>query len=532
MNSRSANKLHTWVQLLLVLAIAIVANHLSSQHFGRLDLTKNASHTLSIASADISSQLQKPLLAKVIFTPNLKAPYNNIEADLIDKLNAFKAYSNGHIEVEVIHPSGTREDKETAEQFGVTAIQYRFRSHDRFEMKSVYMGLALVYGDGQRTINPITTTQTLEYQLAATILSLSTPQEDKKVVGYLQGNGEPNLMQFSGENPIAKLTAQLSEQYQLLPVVLGGPNGVPEEIDALLVVGPQSKLHPFARYQLDQFLMRGGSLAMFLSNIRPDFNTFKATPVDHGLDPLLGHYGVTINKDTLVDRKSNEKMPLPVRIGKRTQNVPLNYPLIPTTTNMQASSPVSRGLERAILPFSSSLTVNSDLPTGVHGAVWLQTEDSAVSMRGLIHIRPDVVSRSVPDEVQDSFGVAAGLSGSFTSYYAGKPIPTPAHISGDDQPLQKMESERILDGAPARIAVVSSADFVANNPEFVLNTIDWTLQDRSLISIRNRATDSFDLRAPEPDDLLTYKLGIVGFPLLLLIILGSFVTLRARRHSR
>ena len=81
--------------------------------------------------------------------------------------------------------------------------------------------------------------------------------------------------------------------------------------------------------------MRGGALGVFATNTKPDMRTLGAQSVYHGLDGLLGHYGVRLNRDIVVDRKQNGVMNFPVRQGNAVRSVQINYPLIPTTALLQ-----------------------------------------------------------------------------------------------------------------------------------------------------------------------------------------------------
>ena len=76
-----------------------------------------------------------------------------------------------------------------------------------------------------------------------------------------------------------------------------------------------------ALYQIDQFVMRGGSLGVFLTHYRADMRRLRAEEIYHGLDTLLGHYGIIVNRDVIVDRIYNGQMKIPVRSGKNRQMV-------------------------------------------------------------------------------------------------------------------------------------------------------------------------------------------------------------------
>ena len=64
------------------------------------------------------------------------------------------------------------------------------------------------------------------------------------------------------------------------------------------------------------------------------------------MEPLLGHYGVQVNRDLLVDRVNNGRMTFPIRYGETVRPVQLNYPLIPKLTQVNDNAQLSKGLIR------------------------------------------------------------------------------------------------------------------------------------------------------------------------------------------
>ena len=126
-----------------------------------------------------------------------------------------------------------------ARQFGITPIDYRYRTDGLSELRKVMMGVALIYGDRQASLPAVTQLETLEYELAKAMRGL-TSDEPKKVIGYTLGNGEPNLGAARG--PLENLRNQLLDRYAFVPVEIGGASGVPDDVDALWVVGPQKQL--------------------------------------------------------------------------------------------------------------------------------------------------------------------------------------------------------------------------------------------------------------------------------------------------
>ena len=518
---------HAWAQAGLWIVIAVLLNHIASAWFARVDLTEDQRYTLSPTAQGVMKKLDKPLLARVFFTGDLEAPYNNYQQATVEKLEELRAWSGGRMEIEVLDPTGNKDLEEEAQRFGVLPIQYTLRSSGRAEVKQVYMGVSFVYGDRQEAVSSITVIDTLEYDLTRAIHALTVSSDERKTVAYLQGNGEPDLATFDSKNPIGTLRDRLMQTYTLQPLSLGGEEGVPDEVDVLLVIGPQQSVPDRTQYQLDQFVMRGGSVAFFIGSYRADWRTMRSAEVRHDLNALLGSYGVQLNKDAIVDRTTNERMRVPVTTPRGQQLVTVNYPLIPVTAKVNKTHVVSQKLDRVVAPFASSVELADVLPDAVEGQVLIESNVTSTRMFGLRHLRPEVFKTPAPGEEKGPWPFAIALQGRFSSFFADRAIPPlPGEETAPDDPTSKL-----LDGEPAQVIVVSSADFVANNLPFVLNAVDWMVQDESLITIRSRSADFPVLEAPAPERINTVRAGIVLPPLLVLFLLGGAVWFGSRRSS-
>ncbi|MEC7947404.1 MAG: GldG family protein [Myxococcota bacterium] len=512
---------HAWLQAGLVLVIVVLLNAWAARSFLRVDLTEDRLYSLDIASRTIMYRLDKPLVAKVYFTGGLQAPYNNHEQALVDKLEDFRAYSRGLMEIEVVDPTNVKELEEEARRFGIEPIQYRYRSSSVTEMKKVFMGVALVHGGRQEVLPAVTRVETLEYDLARAVRSLVT-EEEPKVIGWSVANGEPSLLE--GKGPLGTIRDRLAEDYVLKSIELGGEGGVDDEVDALFVVGPQRPLSDRALYQLDQFLMRGGALAVFATNTKPDLRTLRPRNVYHGLEAILGHYGVKLNRDVVVDRAQNGVMRFPVRQGKYTVQMPVNYPLIPRATELDRDSAVVKDLDNMLFPFVSSLQVADNLPSELETRVLAATSPTSGRIKGIRTIDPSAYKVVAGGEERGSFPVLVSMNGSWPSYFADKDIPR-ADGARPDDPAGKLRQS-----APTRLVVSGSADFVANNIAFVLNLADWMLEDESLISIRSKSVQLAKLDPVESGQASMLKaVNILGGSALLLVF--GLVRWFARREK-
>jgi ABC-2 type transport system permease protein len=531
MHKRLSLLMDAWIQLAALLLVLVLANALAARHFTRLDLTRDHVYTLSDASRALAGRLDKPLFVKVYFTQGLEAPYNNHERMLVDKLEEFRAYSGGLMDLQVVDPTGKKELEEEAQRFGIRPIQYAYRGSDRSELKRVFMGASFIYGEQQTALDAVTQVATIEYDIARTLHRLVTGDE-QKVIGFTTGHGEVDVLRASG--PLETLRNQLVDAYQVVPVTLGGEEGVPEEVDALLMLGPQQQVSERARYQLDQHLMRGGSLAVFLTNYRTDLRTLQPTEIFHGMEGFLGQLGAVVNRDLIIDREQNGKMRVPVRQGRYVVQVPVNHPAIPRVTDLADDSPIVKSLDQMLFPFASSIDISELLPAGVEAAVLARGSAAASRFQGVRTFDPGAYQRAIPGEEPGQWPVMVALVGAFESTFAELPIPavpaeTPfgaAAVTPDDP------ASKITQGAPARLVVSGSADSAANNVAMVLNLVDWMCQDESLIGIRSKAVQLPPLDQPETATLrwLVAINGLGGT--LLLLLFGALRALLQRRRVR
>ena len=508
-------RLDNWLQLFLVIGIIILINSLSAQYFFRVDLTKDNLHSLELSTRALVWKLDKPLYAKVYFTGNLQNPYNNHETIVLEKLEELQAYSKGWLKIERLDPTNRKELEAQAKGFGIDPINYSYKSRTSKELKKVFMGVALVYGDRQEAIPAITRVETLEYDIARALRRLISEEQEKSIIGLTTGHGEPDII--GGQGPLEALRLRLEENYTLKTVTLGTDEEVPDDVDILWVVGPQRAFTVRALYQLDQFIMQGGAAGIFLSGTKPNLRTLQAEPIYHGLEGLLAHYGIQVNRDVIVDRVHNGEMAFPVRQGKLVRQVQISYPLIPRANDIKKDLPVMRGLESMLVPFVSSVELQDPLPVQVEGEVWASSSKESGKIVGLLTINPQAFLQRALGEMIGSYPVLVQLNGTWTSFFADKTPPNPNDIA------------KITQGAPARIVVGGSADMVANNLPFMLNLADWLVEDEALINIRSKIIQLPKMEAAEEGTEQRYKLfNLLTGSILILLFGGIRMIIRKR----
>ncbi len=380
-----------------------------------------------------------------------------------------------------------------AKGFGIQPVPRQYRSQNRAEVRHVFMGLALVYGEKQEVLPAITQIDTLEYDLARALKNLVSG-EDRRTIAFSAGHGEPDLQNARGRSSPSATSS--IERYKVASIPLGGRGMIPDDVDAMIVIGPQRTLNERAVYQLDQFLMRGGLLALFISNTKPDFRVMRPLNVYHGLDAFLGHLGVQVNRDIVIDRTSNGVMRLPVVQGNRRLQVPVNYPLIPQATDLSRDSLVVKDLDAMLFPFVSTLGLVEPAPDGVTSEVMARSSATSSRLKGLRTIEPAAFQATSDLEEKGPWPLIVSMTGTWRSISDGgrPPEADPDMGPANPDPQAPPDTAFLRDSAPTRVVVAGSADFVANNVPFVLNLADWLVQDENLIAIRSKQVRLAELR--------------------------------------
>lgn len=516
-------------QMLLVVLIVLFANLLAADHVLRLDLTTDRLHSLDEASKAIVAGLDRPLVVRAYVSGGLEAPYNNHEQAIRDKVEEFAVYSRGRMRVKVVDPADDPALLEEARSYGLTPLEYTVRTADRAELRKVWMGAVVLYGDRTEVLPTLTRLGSLEYDLAAAIDRASTKAEDIPILAWSVGHGEPDPTRAEG--PLRAMIEAIGKKFVIAPVELGGPGLLDDKIDALVVIGPSSPLPDRALWQIDQFLMKGKGAAIFVTNNRPDLRAMRPVRVGSGLDPLLGHYGVELRRDIVLDRVANGAMRMPVREGDRMGSREVNTPLIPKATELSRRSPLTSGLDGMLFPFASSLGVASPLPEGVSAEVLARSADTAGAVQSLKTMDPEALVNVLSSEKRGPFDLLVALTGAWRSFFETRATPPPDPAVPEEQDGLVAESAPVVEGAPARLVVAGSADFVLNNPTFMLNVVDWLVQDEALIGIRSKLASVASLRPTGSGERAGWRaFNLLTAPILLALVWATrSLRLRERR---
>ncbi|MDM8540614.1 GldG family protein [Desulfococcaceae bacterium HSG9] len=170
-----------YLKLFIYLVVVVLINLVGATLFFRLDLTENNLYTLSEGSQKVVATLSEPLTINVFFTKDLPAPHNNTERYLHDLLEEYHRNGNRFFNYQFfdVDPesegvsSKTQENREIANNYGISPIQIQLIEKDQVKFTKAYMGLVIIHGDQIERIPTITSTEGLEYKLTTAIQKLN-----------------------------------------------------------------------------------------------------------------------------------------------------------------------------------------------------------------------------------------------------------------------------------------------------------------------------------------------------------------------
>jgi len=266
--SEKKKRLETWLYsaagVVGILVIMVAANWIFGSIRARIDLTESRLFTLSKGTGELIKGLDTQVSLRFYATGDeampvfMKAYARQVE----DLLLEIKGNSGGKIVLQKFDPKPDSDAADSAELDGVSAQAVDL---DR----SIYLGLAASSLDNVAALPFLSPSREdlLEYDIARLIAQVSRPK--KAVIGVMSSlpvfGSAPNPMMMQMGQRGSELWAFLSDlqgDYDVREVQASATE-IDKEITLLLVVHPAG-ITEESEYAIDQFLMRGGRLMIFV----------------------------------------------------------------------------------------------------------------------------------------------------------------------------------------------------------------------------------------------------------------------------
>jgi len=490
----SQDKISTVLLVIIILAIVAVVNVLADRFFRRLDLTENKIYTISETTRSMLSELDDVVSIRAYFSKKLPVQLSHLPSEVDDMLSEYRIYGGGNIKYERLDPAEDEELLQALAGQGVMPVQMTVIEKDERQQINGYLAMTVSQGEQVEVIPVVQNTNDLEYELTSRVYRVT---HEPKQVGFLTTGSRHDLM-----GDYSQFAQEVQKLHAIEPVDLAGGSQVPETIETLLLAGPGDSVSLEVQYALDQFIMRGGRIALLVDNILLDDRGMPSI-INHGLGPMLEAYGFRLSGNLIADKKSHS--PRSIRRGFFIQQQP--FPLFPKIGKQQLGEhPVVERLSGFTLPYVGSVEFTS-------------FDDSLVAYSTLAFSSDNTESYAPPTyrptPNQKPVTLVALGTGKFRSFFSGKPRPASAE---GQEALEQCEIE-------TSILVIPCSQFLQNeliypgNLEFMLNVIDFMTIGDELISIRTRPTTDRPLKeiSGEMKNFLRI-LNIIGVPILVILV--------------
>ena len=474
----------------------------------RVDLTQNRLYTLSPGTQQVLADLKEPINLYFYFSREAAAkqaplvmPYATRVREFLEEL---AARAGGKIHLAVVDPQPFSDEEDRAAEFGLQSLQPG--SGD-----ALYFGLTGTNStDGRSSIPSFQADREefLEYDVAKLINELGTPK--KPVIGLMSSlgmEGQFNPMTGQMGEPWPILT-QLQELFTVRSLS-AGVDRIDKDVDVLMLVHPK-QLPPKTLYAIDQFVMRGGRILLFVDpNAGADTsgqdpsNPLAGAMANHSSDlaPLLAAWGVDYDATKVI---GDLERGLEVRTSMQSPPIRHIGILGLGHADMNQKDVVSASLEKINLATAGSLAARPGAKTAFEPLLLSSASAAPIPAQRFNALTDPTTLRDGFKPTGVRYALAARITGPVESAFPQGAPPDQKTAAGP--PIAHLAKS----AAPANIVIIADTDLLmdymwvqtrevfgqrvaqafANNGDLVANILDNLSGSSALISVRGRATFS------------------------------------------
>jgi ABC-type uncharacterized transport system involved in gliding motility auxiliary subunit len=289
------------IGLVALFLLLVAVNFLVSRAPARADLTEGDLYTLSPGTRKVLANLQSPVRIKLYISQGETVPVQlrSFTQRVEDLVREFKGIAGSNLIVERYNPKPDSEEEDAAQLDGIEPQQL-------FSGEQFYLGVAVSQLDRKQTIPTISPQRErlLEYDLVRAIARVGSAERPK--IGLMAG------LPVLGErfNPFTRqssepwvLANELKREFEVKEVPLTAKE-IDKDLNVLLVIHPRDA-QPATEYALDQFVMRGGKLILFVDpyayfDQMPTMPGMPQMPSGSTLPTLFKAWGLTMDPGKVV----------------------------------------------------------------------------------------------------------------------------------------------------------------------------------------------------------------------------------------
>jgi len=550
--------------VLITIAFLLFLNIIGSSFFHRFDLTKDKRYTLSPTSLNIIKQVQNPLYIKIYMQGDLPAEFKRLQQETQQLLEEFQA-RNKNIVFEFVNPLENEDEsmdniKELYRK-GLTPINITVDDKGKQSQAMFFPWAIAVYNNKEVNIpllknrmgasttqKVIGSVQHLEYSIADALNKIT--KDKQKKIAVIKGNGELQ------DILMAKFLLQVRESYHIGPFTLDSVAKNPigslealEKYDLAIIAKPTEKFSDAEKQVLDQYIINGGKTLWLVDQVAIEmdslYNSAGATlayPRDLNLNEMFFKYGFRINPDLVKDEQGSPIKLASGEQGSAAQYQEFNWKFAPQVYP-NSQHPIVKNLGGIKFDFANPIDT---LKNGIKKTILLKSSQYSKKIGSPAEINLNMVAEETsPNDYLNKGNIPLSvlLEGSFHSMFENRVLPFDQktfEAKGKDSKMIVISDGDLIrnqldkNSQPVELGYDQRSGNLYDNKDFLMNCVNYLLDDNGLINIRSKDLDLPLLDKEKVYENYTYTQFItIGLPLLILLAFGVLFTFfRKRKYSK
>ncbi|MEZ4853314.1 gliding motility-associated ABC transporter substrate-binding protein GldG [Flavobacterium sp.] len=544
-------------QIIIILIVLIGINYISTFYFKRFDLTHDKRYTLSPTTLNIIKTVKQPLYIDVFLEGNFPADFRRLQDETRQLLEEFSAY-NSNIIFQFVNPVENEEElvpimKQFTER-GLQPLNISVTDKGKQTQEVVFPWAVASYGNKGAKVallknllgasteeKVISSVQHLEFAFTDALRKITT--EKQKKIAILKGNGELE------DYYIADFLRTVRENYFIGPFTLDSiakqqPTqtlAALKKYDLALIAKPTEAFSEEEKEVLDQFIMNGGKTLWLVDNAPLNFTDLNneqgmavAAYNELNLTDMFFAYGFRLPHQLIKDEYGTPIKLASGQLGSETQYQQYMWRFSPYIYSEGNNNPIVKNTDGIKFEFASPIEL---LKNDVKKTVLLSSSQYSKSIGLPTPISLDLVTEETKPEdysnednsSKGNLPVAILLEGKFNSMYKNRVLPFKDEKYKDTSiPTQMIVisdgdiiKNQLEKGVPLELGFDKWTNTLYGNKEFLINCVNYLLDDNGLINIRSK-----DVSLPLLDREKVYQnytwaqILTIGLPLTLLVLFG------------
>ncbi len=531
-------RIQSILEFTTLLVIIIVVNILGNFYYLRIDLTEEKRYTLSETSKKLSKELKEKCYFRLYLDGDMSARFKNLRNEIRDVAYEFRELSGGKIEIEIIDPF---EGKQLSEVSGILDdFNQRGVIHQRdiegeggnsTTIKNIIPGAEMMYAGKTVAINFYEhdvaldadnnikrAIDNVEYEIANGLRQCTLDKPKK--IAVADGSGEMidnrvgdfaaelgkyydvsalniNVADLKSAEPFIDKLKSLSNPEEMGSVLINSLQQRLNNNDLLLIIKPIKDYSPSELYLIDQFLLKGGKVIWMIDPVHVEIDSFETNSsiaaMDNQLENInasLFNYGVKMESTLLMDANCNQ---IPIPVGNRPEMI--NFYYFPVFMSVSSPHIINKNVGPVWGQFPATLTAKSKTDLNVTPLLSSSPYTKTIQAPANVDLE-NAYMQSRDDRFRNTLRGGSKLTGVLMEGKFQSPFIYQKHYTGS----------AFLPNGESKMVVIADGDIMRNgvsgrggiyptgydrftkttfaNKKFILNCIDYLIDDNGLIEIR------------------------------------------------